>query len=297
MAEEIHKVKIQVRRGVESELTDLSTGEPALSTDTTKFFVGTGNGNKSQLAKQSQVDTIQQDVTNAKTNITSLQTDNGKNKQDITQLKTDTSGLRTDLNDVIDDVGTLGTTVETNKTDINTLKGTKTEVEAARGTKVSLKDRFDSLEKAQNEQTFECTANQDTFVIANGSYTPNTKTINVYIEGSLIARELYTEVDSKTIKLATPRNAGDLVTLIWLEGKLPIQFGHNTSHYKGGQDEIDVTKLANFKEEVSDKVTPLLSSVGIGLSKYAKGDGTDETTKVQMGLNDAAGKVIIFPYG
>jgi len=118
-------------------------------------------------------------------------------------------------------------------------------------------EMFQQLQKAQNEQTFECTANQDTFVIANGSYTPNTKTINVYIEGSLIARELYTEVDSTTIKLATPRNAGDLVTLIWLEGKLPVAFGHNSSHYKGGQDEIDVTQLANFKEEVSDKIGSL----------------------------------------
>ena len=109
-------------------------------------------------------------------------------------------------------------------------------------------EMFQQLQKAQNEQTIECVANQDTFVITNGSYTPQTKTINAYIEGSLIARELYTEVDSKTIKLKTPRNEGDLVTFIWLEGKVPVQFGHNTTHYKNGQDEIDLRQLAGYQE-------------------------------------------------
>ena len=148
-------------------------------------------------------------------------------------------------------------------------------------------EMFQQLQKAQNEQTFECTANQDTFVITNGSYTPNTKTINAYIEGSLISRELYTEVDSKTIKLNTPRNAGDLVTLIWLEGKLPVAFGHNSTHYKGGQDEVDITKLANFKEEVSDKISSL-QEVKLYTENYLKqGAETDDTARIQRAIDAA----------
>ncbi|WP_182004772.1 right-handed parallel beta-helix repeat-containing protein [Priestia aryabhattai] len=46
-----------------------------------------------------------------------------------------------------------------------------------------------------------------------------------------------------------------------------------------------------------DDIGILQNSLGIGISKYAKGDGTDETAKVQSGLNDASGKIIIFPYG
>jgi len=308
MAEEIHKVKIQVRRGVESELTDLSTGEPALSTDTTKFFVGTGNGNKSQLAKQSQVDTIQQDVTNAKTNITSLQTDNGKNKQDITQLKTDTSGLRTDLNDVIDDVGTLGTTVETNKTDINTLKGTKTEVETARNGATSLDERLKGMEKADNRQSWKVTAaTQTRFTLTNGSYTVGSNSFAVYIEGVLQPTDAYVQVDSKNFDMVDPVPKDVTVTAIWREGKAPIQFGHNTTHYVGGQDPLDVTKLANYQVEVADKIGGLQTGVGANTTQLAsiskkvegivnvkdfgaKGDwngttGTDDSPFIQAAVN------------
>lgn len=148
-------------------------------------------------------------------------------------------------------------------------------------------EMFQQLQKAQNEQTFECTANQDTFVLTNGSYTPNSKTINAYIEGSLISRELYTEVDSKTIKLATPRNAGDIVTFIWLEGKVPVQFGHNSTHYKGGQDELDATKLAN-----GDILT---ATLGVGLlgERYPRLAGeTDDAPRFNRIIADAIAKKI-----
>jgi len=288
MAEEVHKVKIQVRRGVESELTDLSTGEPALSTDTTKFFVGTGNGNKSQLAKQSQVDTIQADVTNAKTNITSLQTDNGKNKTDITQLKTDTSGLRNDLNAAVETVGDLGTAVEANEASIATFEGTKQEVTEARGTKASLKERFDSLEKAQRRQVLTATVEgQTVFTITNGSYVVGSETLRVTVGGVPQPPDAYTETNSTTVTLSEGVPVGKKVMLEWLEGKLPVAFGHNTSHYSDGQDPIDVTKLKNYQAEVADKIGILQTSVTTQLAE--KVNKTEMSTYVNIKTFGAKG--------
>lgn len=309
MAEEIHKVKIQVRRGVESELTDLSTGEPALSTDTTKFFVGTGNGSKSQLAKQSQVDTIQTDVTNAKTNITSLQTDNTKNKQDITQLKTDTTGLRTDLNAAVGTVGDLGTEVETNTNDISTLKGTKTEVETARNGATSLDERLKGMEKADNRQSWKVTAaTQTRFTLTNGSYTVGSNSFAVYIEGVLQPIDAYTQVDSKNFDMVDPVPKDVTVTAIWREGKAPIQFGHNTTHYAGGQDPLDVTKLTNYQTEVADKiagiqdtVNPYAAGTTVSITKFGGSTAlTDNIPAIQQTIDYVAslgGGTVLIPKG
>jgi len=300
MADDIKKVKIQVRRGLESELTDLSTGEPALSSDTSKFYVGTGNGNKSQLAKQSQVDTIQTDVTNAKTNITSLQTDNTKNKQDITQLKTDTTGVRNDLNSAINTVGDLGTEVETNTNDISTLKGTKTEVEAARGTASSLKDRFDNIEKARRRQVLTATVEgQTVFTITNGSYVVGSETLDVVVKGVWQPPNsgAYTETNPTTVTLSEGVPKGTKVALYWLEGKLPIQFGHNTTHYGDGQDPLDVTKLKNYNETVG--VTVKRTTGVLNVKEYgAVGNGTaKEAGYFQAALdvikNLGGGKLIV----
>jgi len=111
-------------------------------------------------------------------------------------------------------------------------------------------EKFQQLEKAINQQDFTATANQDTFTITNGSYAVGTKTLSVYIEGVLLPLDAYTEVNSTTFKLISPLNAGDLVTARWLEGKLPVAFGHKSSHEKGGQDELDITKLKGYDESV-----------------------------------------------
>ncbi|AMB18666.1 tail spike protein [Bacillus phage Eldridge] len=308
MADEIKKVKIQVRRGLESELTDLSTGEPALSSDTSKFYVGTGNGNKSQLAKQSQVDTIQTDVTNAKTNITSLQTDNTKNKQDITQLKTDTTGVRNDLNSAINTVGDLGTEVETNTNDISTLKGTKTEVEAARGTASSLKDRFDNIEKARRRQVLTATTDgQKVFTITNGSYVVGSETLDVVVKGVWQPPNsgAYTETNSTTITLSEGVPKDTKVVIYWWEGKLPIAFGHNTTHYSDGQDPLDVTKLQNYTTEVKGKIDDIQRKIKLRevdvVEEYGVVPGVlgNAANQIQIAINACAanGTWVIIPKG
>jgi len=160
---------------------------------------------------------------------------------------------------VIDDVGTLGTTVEMNKTDINTLKGTKTEVETARNGAASLDERLKGMEKANNRQKWTVTATTQTrFTLTNGSYTVGSKSFKVYIEGVLQPEDAYTQVSSTIFDMIDPVPQGVTVMAEWLEGKVPVQFGHNTTHYTGGQDPLDVTKLANYQAEVADKIGSLI---------------------------------------
>jgi len=157
-----------------------------------------------------------------------------------------------------------------------------------------LQDKFSQLEKATNIQTWEATADQDTFTLTNGSYAVGTKTLLVYIEGTLQPRETITELGPTSFKLSAPVNAGDLVTAVWLEGKLPVAFGHSTSHYKGGQDEMDVTKLGNYQTEVADKIG-ILSKVAVVAN--LKGDGIENAAEiVQNAINSlpsTGGKVYI----
>lgn len=304
MADDIKKVKIQVRRGVENELTDLSIGEPALSSDSKKVFIGTGNGNKDQLAKQGQVDTIQTDVNTTKGNISTLQTDNTKNKQDISQLKTDTTGTRTDLNSVTNTVGTLGTDVETAKNDISTLKGTKAEVETARNGAANLDERLKGMEKADNRQSWKVTAaTQTRFTLTNGSYTVGSNSFAVYLEGVLQPTDAYVQVDSKNFDMVDPVPKDLTVTAVWKEGKAPIQFGHNTTHYEGGQDPIDLTKLPNYSSLIANKFTSIENRLGwVSVKDYgAKGDGvTDDTAAIQAAVDvvmKSGGGTVFFPPG
>lgn len=282
MADDIKKVKIQVRRGVENELTDLSIGEPALSSDSKKVFIGTGNGNKDQLAKQGQVDTIQTDVNTAKGNISTLQTDNTKNKQDISQLKTDTTGTRTDLNSVSNTVGTLGTDVETAKNDISTLKGTKAEVETARNGAASLDERLKGMEKADNRQSWKVTAaTQTRFTLTNGSYTVGSNSFAVYLEGILQPTDAYVQVDSKNFDMVDPVPQDLTVTAVWREGKAPVQFGHNTTHYKGGQDPLDLTKLDGYAAVAT-------AIQNLGDPSVFQADGTNLSDKVNNEFSQRA---------
>lgn len=56
---------------------------------------------------------------------------------------------------------------------------------------------------------------------------------------------------------------------------------------------FDATKYDSYDAQLAENA----KQIGIGVNKYAKGDGTDETVKVQNALNDGAGKIVIFPYG
>ena len=125
----------------------------------------------------------------------------------------------------------------------------------------SLVKAFQDLTKAQNREDFLTTTSQSLFTLTNGSYAVGTKTLSVYIEGVLQPSDTYTETSGTTFTLNDPVPAGTLVSASWLEGKVPVVFGHKSTHEKGGQDEIDITKLKGYDEQVSEKISQVFSKV------------------------------------
>jgi len=118
-----------------------------------------------------------------------------------------------------------------------------------------MSDKFQQLEKAERRQVLTATTEgQTVFTITNGSYVVGSETLRVTVGGITQPPDAYTETNSTTVTLSEGVPVGKKVMLEWLEGKLPVAFGHNTSHYSDGQDPIDVTKLKNYKAEVADKI-------------------------------------------
>jgi len=130
--------------------------------------------------------------------------------------------------------------------------------------------------KAVNKQEFTATTNQSVFTITNGSYVVGSKTLEVVVKGITQPPSAYTETSATSFTLSEPVPAGTRVVASWLEGKLPVAFGHKSSHELGGQDELDVTKLKNYKERV-----------GVNVKDFgAKGDGvTDDWKAIQDALD------------
>lgn len=134
------KRKILLRRGPEADLPTLDEGEPALTLDTGKFFVGgvTGNiqlaGQQSLEDLQSDVDTVKSDVNTAKTDITNLQEGVTKVTADVETAKTDIGTLKTDVSAAKADITTLKSDSSTAKSDISTLQSDMSTVQTEVGT-------------------------------------------------------------------------------------------------------------------------------------------------------------------
>ncbi|AYJ75183.1 putative minor capsid protein 1 [Bacillus phage BSP36] len=125
---DVEKRKIKLRRGQEADLPTLDEGEPALTLDTNKFFIGGTTGNI-QLADQkdletlsSNVDGVKEDVSTAQTDISGLKTDVTTAKEDVSKLQTDVSTVKTDLDTAEGNIGSLQTDMTTAKSDVSTLK-------------------------------------------------------------------------------------------------------------------------------------------------------------------------------
>ncbi|QZA69114.1 tail protein [Bacillus phage 010DV004] len=134
------KRKILLRRGPEADLPTLDEGEPALTLDTGKFFVGgtAGNiqlaGQKSLDDLQSDVDTVKSDVNTAKTDIASLQEGVTNVTSDVETAKADIGTLKTDVSAAKTDITNLKSDSSTAKSDISTLKSDMSTVQTKVGT-------------------------------------------------------------------------------------------------------------------------------------------------------------------
>jgi hypothetical protein len=113
-----------------------------------------------------------------------------------------------------------------------------------------------------NEQTWTATSGQKTFTISNGKYVVGKGNIQVFVGGVPQASGInFTESSETTISFSEAVPTGVTVYAKWMEGALSITKGHKTGHEKGGQDELDVTQLKNFKENVTDQFTSVNASL------------------------------------
>lgn len=106
-----------------------------------------------------------------------------------------------------------------------------------------------------NEQSWTATEGQTLFTITNGKYVLGKGNIEVWVGGvPQIKGQGYNETSETAFTLTSGVVAGTIVYAKWFEGHMTITKGHMKSHELGGQDEIDITKLKNFQEQV---VSPL----------------------------------------
>jgi len=149
-------------------------------------------------------------------------------------------------------------------------------------------EKFAQLEKAKRRQVLTATVEgQTVFTITNGSYVVGSDTLDVMVKGTWQPPTAYTETSSTSITLSEGVPIGTTVMLSWLEGKLPVAFGHNTSHYADGQDPVDATKLQN-----GDILT---ATVGVGLlgERYPRLNGeTDDAPRFNRIIADAVAQKI-----
>jgi hypothetical protein len=118
---------------------------------------------------------------------------------------------------------------------------------------------------AMNEYTWMTTTGQTTFAFpSSANYNNSTKWFqvtvgNVPVPTSLVVRTSNTSfslnIDPSTIK------AGMEVRALWTEPMVPITGGHHTTHELNGQDEIDVTKLRNYTEQIGTPITSMTSDI------------------------------------
>ena len=104
----------------------------------------------------------------------------------------------------------------------------------------------EDLRTAIYTQVFTATEGQTQFII-DGKYSPNTKTIFVYVSGiKLISREGFSETSDNSINLAEGVPEGTKVEVAWLGNVTPISGAHAITHEIGGSDEINITKLLGY---------------------------------------------------
>ncbi|MFK7678839.1 M14 family metallopeptidase [Bacillus sp. Wb] len=129
----------------------------------------------------------------------------------------------------------------------------------------STENKVKGLSQLPNEYEWTATAGQLKYTLPNGtSYNPSVKSLIVHVGGGAIEPSKVNKLSSTEFSLNIPSSdiiAGIKVVARWTQ---PIVAGgtgstgsggiHHSSHELGGMDEIDITKLKGYQDNVSGKI-------------------------------------------
>jgi lysophospholipase L1-like esterase len=112
-----------------------------------------------------------------------------------------------------------------------------------------------------NFYTWTTTEGQTNFIIPNGRYKLGSKTLEVIADLIPVLPESVTEISEVEFQLDEPFPAGITVFARWKEFTYPAGSVHKDSHYAGGYDSIDVTKLEGYDTQVKTPINTLQTDV------------------------------------
>ena len=128
-------------------------------------------------------------------------------------------------------------------------------------------DKIGDLSKAANEYEWTSVAGQLTYVLPAGqSYDIDSKWFGVTVGGaSLSLSQIRMDSPTQFTLLVDASTIPDGVAVVakWTEPYVPATAGHHTKHELGGADEIDITKLNNFNEQVAAPLAKKVESTNI----------------------------------
>jgi hypothetical protein len=108
------------------------------------------------------------------------------------------------------------------------------------------------------KQTWTATTNQSVFTVSNG-LIPDEKLLSVYVDGKI--RNDYALTNSTTFTFFTGLTSGSQVLAKWFEVSVPATPGHHSIHEINGQDQIDVTRLLNYSEQIETPINNLQTNL------------------------------------
>lgn len=152
-----------------------------------------------------------------------------------------------------------------------------------------------------NSEKFIATEGQTVFTLTNGSYKIGKNRLTVYIHGIKQVSDAFTETSETSFTLSTGVPADTEVEAVWYESVLPATGGHNSNHHVGGVDEIDVTNLKNYQEQIATPLAETPTVIDLKKKYGAVGDGVaDDSDAIQQAEDEASssdGKAAVVFYG
>lgn len=157
-----------------------------------------------------------------------------------------------------------------------------------------------NLSRGVSEYEWIATSGQVVYTLPpDQNYDVTSKWLEVFVGGAPIPDSQIQKNSSTQFTLLINSSIiqdGMLVFARWTQPYIPATSGHHTTHQLGGTDEIDVTKLLNYEEQIATPMAQIATNVK---SFGAKGDGvTDDTTAIQNAINSLSnGGVLYIPAG